>query len=46
MIYDICLSTLAIVGTIGLATVIVFLAVYICLIIYYAIKDAVFKESE
>lgn len=44
MIYDICLSTLAIVGTIGSVVVIVFLTVFISLGIYYAIKEEVFKD--
>ena len=44
MIYDICKSTLAIVGTIGLVAVIGFLTVFICLEIYYGIKKEVFKD--
>ena len=44
MIYDICKSTLAVVGTIGLVTVIGFLTVFICSGIYYAIKKEIFKD--
>jgi hypothetical protein len=44
MIYDICKNILAIVGTIGLVAVIGFLTMFICLGIYYGIKEEIFKD--